>query len=106
MPLARTIRRGAFLKARFGVNGTQKASRSFGTVGASGRVASDMAFLLRTTRDRAGRPLSPSLYQPIGGYGMPQPRQQMDELTLLSARPRESGDPALDQRTGCPLSRA
>jgi hypothetical protein len=32
------------LKARFGVNGTKNASRSFGTVGASGRVASDMDF--------------------------------------------------------------
>ncbi len=32
MSLARAISRGAFLKARFAVNGIQKDSRSFGTV--------------------------------------------------------------------------
>src|SRR6188472_1786179 len=45
MSFARAISRGAFLKARFGVNGTKNASRSFGTVGASGRVASDIFYL-------------------------------------------------------------
>src|SRR3954451_1883240 len=48
MSLARAISRGFFLKARFGVNGTKNASRSFVTVGASGRVASDISSLQRT----------------------------------------------------------
>src|SRR5215210_2145858 len=52
MSFAREIRRGFFLNARFGVNGTQNASRSFGTVGASGRVASDMSFLLQAAENR------------------------------------------------------
>src|SRR5262245_57907965 len=42
MSLARAISRGAFLNARFGVNGTQNAARSFGT-DATGRVASDIS---------------------------------------------------------------
>src|SRR3954447_2080986 len=43
MSLARTIRRGDFLKARLGVKGIQKDSRSLGTLGARGRVlASDI----------------------------------------------------------------
>src|SRR4051812_31810508 len=44
MSFARAISRGAFLNARFGVKGTQNASRSFGTV-ATGRVASDIVLL-------------------------------------------------------------
>src|ERR1041384_3558743 len=44
MSLARAISRGFFLNARFGGNGTKNAWRSFGTVGASGRVASDIFF--------------------------------------------------------------
>src|SRR3954453_21519577 len=47
MSLARAISRGFFLNARLGVNGTKNASRSFGTVGASGRVASDISSLQR-----------------------------------------------------------
>src|SRR5262245_21491519 len=47
MSLARTIRRGAFLKARFGVNPIQYDSRSFGTAGAASRkLASDIVGLL------------------------------------------------------------
>src|SRR5215216_5314551 len=47
MSLARAISRGAFLKARLGVNGTQKAARSLGTVAATSRVsASDIESLL------------------------------------------------------------
>src|SRR5215510_2119202 len=43
MSLARAISRGERLNARLGVNGTQKAARSFGTVAATSRVsASDM----------------------------------------------------------------
>src|ERR1043165_1281457 len=49
MSFARTISRGAFLKARFGVNGTQKASRSFGT-DARGRAASDIVVLLESMK--------------------------------------------------------
>src|SRR6185295_14698872 len=45
MSLARAINRGAFLNARLGVNGTQKASRSFGT-DATGRAASGIESLL------------------------------------------------------------
>src|SRR4051812_48828250 len=48
MSLARTISRGAFLNARFGVNGTKNASRSFGTVGATCRGATDIRNLLET----------------------------------------------------------
>src|SRR5687768_4465744 len=45
MFLARVISRGACLKARLGVNGIQKESRSLGTAGATGRlVASGMDF--------------------------------------------------------------
>src|SRR5215211_2041123 len=59
MSLARTISRGAFLNARFGVNPIQKDSRSFGTVAAASRMlASDMAGLLKarglTDRHRTG----------------------------------------------------
>src|SRR5256885_15608468 len=54
MSLARAISRGAFLKARLGVNGTKNASRSFGTVGASGRVASDISSLLRAEFSESG----------------------------------------------------
>src|SRR6266849_4731637 len=48
MSLARTISRGAFLNARFGVNGTKNASRSFGTVVATCRGATDIRILLKT----------------------------------------------------------
>src|SRR5690242_9623269 len=54
MSFARAISRGLCLKARFGVNGTKNASRSFGTVGASGRVASDMVKTLLRIRRGAG----------------------------------------------------
>src|SRR5688572_4922578 len=69
MSFARAIRRGFFLKARLGVNGTQKASRSFGT-DATGRVASAIELLLRAG---AGRRASrrPS-YQPMAACGMPR----------------------------------
>src|SRR5215510_10825553 len=53
MPLARAISRGAFLKARLGVNGIQKDSRSLGTalarasLLACGMSASLLDFLTR-----------------------------------------------------------
>src|SRR6267154_950092 len=63
MSLARTISRGAFLRARLGVNGTQKASRSFGT-DATGRVASDIGCLLEPLDER------PSGRQPIASQAV------------------------------------
>src|SRR3954463_8707308 len=62
MSFARMIRRGAFLNARFGVNGTQKAARSFGT-DATGRVASDIGFLL-SLWSAAGRSIAYSKSSP------------------------------------------
>src|SRR5436309_14400058 len=67
MSFARAISRGAFLKARFGVNGTKNASRSFGTVGASRRVASDI--FISPASDVCGVCLP--LYQPFAVCGMP-----------------------------------
>jgi hypothetical protein len=65
MSLARTIRRGAFLKARLGVNGTQNDARSFGTVGAACLVrASGMAVLLHAAADAAKSGCRAFLYQP------------------------------------------
>src|SRR4051794_16775719 len=99
MSLAREISRGFFLNARFGVNGTQNASRSFGTVGASGRVASDMESLLRTDLATVGEPCRPS-YQPIGRCGMPcnrrafQARRMFDtNLQFTRDRPIFLGNP-------------
>src|SRR5262249_4917761 len=46
MSFARTTRRGRFLKERFGVNGSQKASRSFG-LSAGFSAGRDMQQLLQ-----------------------------------------------------------
>src|ERR1051326_1030369 len=52
MPLARAISRGAFLKARFGVNGIQNGSRSLGTAVAT---ASLLAWGMAASRMDFGR---------------------------------------------------
>src|ERR1044072_5214406 len=85
MSFARTISRGAFLKARFGVNGTQKASRSFGR-DARGRAASDIVVLLESMKPIP----SPRRRRnaPSGGGATRQPRVQYTaQLPHPAARP-------------------
>src|SRR5205807_8001008 len=55
MFLARTIRRGDFLNARFGVNGSQNEERSLGTLTASRVRASDMTTPCSRWVGRGGR---------------------------------------------------
>src|ERR1044072_9276172 len=78
MSFARTIRRGAFWNARFGVNGTQKACRSLGT-DATGRVASDIVVLLESAKPIPSPPGTRNASLG-GGDGRRLPARCTDEL--------------------------
>src|SRR5215213_3722421 len=87
MFFAREISRGAFLNARFGVNGTQNASRSLGTIGASGRVASDMNSLLH---HGAAAKIKQSVYISLGNAKRsPFGRRNWRRSGGASAKPRD-----------------
>src|SRR5262245_43523442 len=95
MSLARDISRGAFLNARFGVNGTQHDSRSFGT-DETGRVARDIAFLWKA-RPTELQPIPAR--SPSRNAAVPQPGR-----AFAASRPSRCTDqmpqPRKSQRAG------
>jgi hypothetical protein len=74
MSLARTISRGARLNARFGVNGTQKASRSLGTAAlrrSGSAIGLPPGAIHRHARLHAGHPRLCSNMEDVDGRDKP-----------------------------------